>query len=620
MTLLYPLGLLGLIGIPILIIIYIIKTKYTEQTVTSTYLWTLSEKFLKRRNPFSWITGMFSLILQILAITLVSFAIAHPMMTMSGAAYEYCFVLDASGSMNIQQSGTSRFELAKEQIAQEIEDAAPGSKYTLVVAAENAVVVYEQLTDKDTALTLLQEQESGYDENTMDLAISEAQRYFNANPGVKIHAYTDGDYTVNENIRLVNVAAAAENYGIGNVSYAFSGGQLKVTGDLISYGTADDTLEVYLYVDGAEEAAAGYVGVVMPGQPARFQLNCALESFSSLRVVLEVDDALAEDNEVQIFDIKSDSAYNAAIISDASLFMEMCLKAWGYSNYVVISPQEFENELLGTISGYGLYIFDGYSPEKLPSDGAVWLINPNVSTNDTGFSVQGKVDIGGPGMLDRSKATSTLTRTLLANTMGNNIYISSYVRCSLYREFTTLYTYQSNPVVFAGTNAFGNREVVFAFDIHNSDLALLPDFVVLLKNCMEYSFPDVIEASNYYVGDMAVVNVLTNCEAIRVESPKGNVSYLSTSVATTELTLTEAGAYTITATIDGNLRQFQLFAAIPEAERDPAAVTGELTVIGQAEEGGFDGLYDPLFVMFICLAVIFALEWGVYCYEKRQLR
>ena len=78
MTFLYPLGLLGLIGIPILIIIYIIKQKYTEQTIASTYIWTLSEKFLKRRNPFSRITGLISLILQILAITLVSLAIAHP--------------------------------------------------------------------------------------------------------------------------------------------------------------------------------------------------------------------------------------------------------------------------------------------------------------------------------------------------------------------------------------------------------------------------------------------------------------------------------------------------------------------------------------------------------------
>ncbi len=619
MSFLYPIGLLGLIGIPILIIIYIIKTKYTEQTVASTYLWTLSEKFLKRRNPFSWVSGMLSLILQILAITLVSFAIAHPMITMPGAAYEYCFVLDASGSMNTSQNGTTRFELAKSQIAETIEEAAPGSKYTLVLASDHTAVVYEQLADKDMALELLQEQEPGYDADKLDLALTEAQRSFNNNPGVKIHVYTDTEHAVNENIQLHNVSSGGSNYGISNVTYGFSDGKLKVSGDLISY-SEEDTLEVYLYVDGAQEAAAGYVGVVSPESPARFQFSCELEKFSSLRIELQAQDDMALDNEVYIYDIKSDSAYNAVIISDASLFLEMCLKAWGYSNYVVISPEEFETELQGEISGYGLYIFDCYSPEKLPSDGAVWMICPKSSTDNAGFSVQGENELTGPGLLERSKSTSTMARTLLEHISGNNIYISSYVRCSLYREFTTLYSYKSNPVVFAGTNSYGNRQVVFAFDIHNSDLQLQPDFVVLMKNCMDYSFPDVVESSNYYVGDTAIVNVLTNCDSIRVESPKGNVSYLSTSVATSELTLTEAGVYTIVANIDGNLRQFQIHAALPETERQPDAPAGELVIQGEATEGGFDGLYDPLFVLFICLAVIFALEWGVYCYEKRQLR
>ena len=298
----------------------------------------------------------------------------------------------------------------------------------------------------------------------------------------------------------------------------------------------------------------------------------------------------------------------------------MNLKALGFTNYVVITPEAFETELMGQISGYGLYIFDCYSPEKLPSDGAVWLIKPTRSTNDTGFSVQGTVDLDLPGLLDRSKSTSTMTRTLLENISGNNIYVSSYVRCSLYKEFTTLYTYNSNPVVFAGTNSYGNREVVFAYDIHNSILPLMPDFVVLVKNCMEYSFPDVIETSNYYVGDIAIVNVLTNCESIRVESPRGNVSYLSTSVATSDLALKEAGVYTISATVEGVVREFKIFAALPETERNPVSPINELIIQGEATEGGFDGLFDPLMIMFICLAVIFALEWGVYCYEKRQLR
>ena len=98
MSFLYPLGLLGLIGIPILILVYIIKSKYTEQTVASTYLWTLSERFIKRKRRPSPLAGIISLILQILAVTIISLAIAHPIITVPNSANEYCFILDGSGS------------------------------------------------------------------------------------------------------------------------------------------------------------------------------------------------------------------------------------------------------------------------------------------------------------------------------------------------------------------------------------------------------------------------------------------------------------------------------------------------------------------------------------------
>ena len=116
MTFSYPIGLLGLIGIPILIIVYIIKNRYTEQTIASTYLWRLSERFLKRRNPFSKITGIISLVLQLLLVTVLSLAIAHPIFVLPGTAHEYCFILDESASMNMEHDGTTRFENAKNEI------------------------------------------------------------------------------------------------------------------------------------------------------------------------------------------------------------------------------------------------------------------------------------------------------------------------------------------------------------------------------------------------------------------------------------------------------------------------------------------------------------------------
>ena len=111
MSLMYPLCLLALLGVPVVILIYILKRQYTEQTVNSTYIWTLSEKFLKRRNPLSGLTGVISLILQILMIILIVFALVHPLIKLEGRAEEYCFVIDSSGSMNMKDGEDTRNNL-----------------------------------------------------------------------------------------------------------------------------------------------------------------------------------------------------------------------------------------------------------------------------------------------------------------------------------------------------------------------------------------------------------------------------------------------------------------------------------------------------------------------------
>ena len=122
MSFLFPLGLLGLIGIPIIIIIYIIKNRYTEQTVSSTYIWTLSERFLKNKRPISKLKGLISLLLQLAAVLFISIAVAHPVFKVKNAAKDYCFILDASGSMALDTGNGTRLDVGKQEIAKIIND------------------------------------------------------------------------------------------------------------------------------------------------------------------------------------------------------------------------------------------------------------------------------------------------------------------------------------------------------------------------------------------------------------------------------------------------------------------------------------------------------------------
>lgn len=142
MKLQYPYALLLLLAIPVLILIYILRNKYREETAPSTYIWELSQKFMKKRNPLRKVEHLLALIVEILTIAGMSLALAHPAFVLTGKADNIVFVLDGSASMNMtHEENKTRFESAKEQIAKVAKDAKTGSAFTLILASDQAHVV-----------------------------------------------------------------------------------------------------------------------------------------------------------------------------------------------------------------------------------------------------------------------------------------------------------------------------------------------------------------------------------------------------------------------------------------------------------------------------------------------
>ncbi len=621
MTFRYPLGLLGLIGIPILIVIYIIKSKYAEQTVSSTYLWTLSERFLKKRNPLSRITGIISLIFQLLAVTVLSLAIAHPVITVPNAAKEYCFVLDASGSMLISEGDSTRFDKGKDAVLDIIADAADGSLYSLVCVGDATTVIFDRIDDKDRAELLIDELRCSYVASDMTDAMGVAQRYFNENPSVKTYLVTDIAYQSHDNLTLVNIASTPENYGVSDITYTLSGGVLNVWGNATSY-VSGATLTLELYIDGSIEPVASGVSVVPSQTETPFQLIAPCEEFDFFRVKIVEQDALALDNETVVYNPDSLSAYKTLIVSDTPFFLQSALASVTDISVDTLTGEEYEKAYADgstPLSGYGLYIFDSVTPTVLPSDGAIWLFNTD-SVENAGFSSRGEVDLGVGALLESTGSSGTVARKLTKDLLGKEIYITKYQKYGLYRNFTSLYSYKGDPIVFAGTNAYGNREVVFAFSLHDSNLPLLLDYAILIRNMFDYSFPDVVEEVSYYCGDTLNVNVVANCSSIRVTTPSKDVVYLATDSAISHYLLTEAGVHTLTVTVDGNERQYFVNADLPKEERSPVLLDAGFNLVGEASDEGFDGKFDALMLFVIVLAVLFFADWGVYCYERHQLQ
>ena len=615
MRFLFPLGLLGLIGIPILIIVYIIKSKYAEITVSSTYIWRLSEKFLKRRNPLNKLTGIIGLILQLLMVAVLSFAIAHPIITLSGAANEYCFVIDGSASMRMTDSeGNTRFDIAKQEIEDIIDGAAEGSVYSLIYVGDGTRVVYERNENKESAKLLLSELDASYSAPEYSDAIGKAQMIFERNPSTLTYLVTDKKYEKMNNAELICVGDESENYAISNVVYTLLSNTLTVTGNVTSY-TSDADLELALYLDGDTNPAAMQSVQISANNPTSFSLSCTTKTFSSIKVKVLNEDALTLDNEIIIFNTESEKSYKTLIVSDTPFFMESIISTVTNADVTVLSVDDYNGQ-----TGYGLYIFESCEVENLPRDGAVWFINPKNSVAGADFSFQGEIALDAAETLDLTKSTSLLTKSLIKNIVGEEIYITHYAKCSPGRGYTTLLSYKGSPVLFAGTNSYGNRQVVFGFDIRNSNVPLLMDFVTFTKNFIAYSFPSVLEEVLFDVGEEVNVNVIANCESLRLDSPTGKVDYLDVSSAISSYMLSEAGVYDITMMVSGSKREFSVYSSIPELERVPMTTEEEFSLQGEKGTSGFDGEYDPMMILFIALVVLFIADWGVYCYEKYQLR
>ncbi len=615
----YPLGFLILIFIPVLIILYILKNKFTEQTVSSTYIWTLSERFLKRRRPISRIYGILSLILQCLLVAVIALAVAHPQISLPNQARDYCFIIDSSGSMLIKNGEKTRYQLAKDEIEKIINDSELGSTYTLISCAEEPVVVYESISNKDSAISGLQALSiTNLDSKCLD-ALPLAQSYYDDNRSLQVYVASDKKYETT-NINLLDVSNEATNFSFSDIVYNVSLRRLSLTGKILSFN-ASGSVDIILNVDDSE-VARQTLNVSLDSETS-FSFNDVniIEDYKSISLRMEALDDLEADNDYIIYNLVQERVNKVLLVSLNPLYLKSLLSAIGSLELEIITPDLYSPN---TYFGYGLYIFDSYNPNELPTDGSVWLINIKDGVMPGyGFSYQETLDYGNVGiMLDLNERSSTLLNTLKADLTGDTFYVTSYQKYGLYNNFTTLLSCEGNPVLFVGSTNTGNREVVFAFDLHNSNLPLSMDFIVLVNNLIDYSFPNIIDNTSYVAGDNLTINVLPGCSSIEVITPSNLSLYLDTSSAISEYVLTEAGTYNINVTIDGRVTNFKIYASYPNTESQVVEdlEIANLTLTGEREAHYGDGIYQSLVYLFIALGVIFILDWMVYCYEQYKLR
>jgi uncharacterized membrane protein/Mg-chelatase subunit ChlD len=132
MTLLAPLGLLGLLAVPAIVLLWLLHSRFRSERVPSLLLW--QEVPAPLAASHAWRLPRFELllVLQILAAVALAIAASRPALDISNGRH-LALVLDASVSMESKDVAPSRFDAARQMISDVANAAAPADRFNLVL-------------------------------------------------------------------------------------------------------------------------------------------------------------------------------------------------------------------------------------------------------------------------------------------------------------------------------------------------------------------------------------------------------------------------------------------------------------------------------------------------------
>lgn len=627
----YPWGLLLLLAIPVLIVIYILLNKYKEDTVSSSYVWELSKKFIKKKNPINTFSKLLALILQCCAIVFLAFSLAQPIFSFKNGADNIVFILDSSASMKMKSADDdtkTKFDVAKEKIKDVVANSTKGCTFSLILADSSTKAVCQNISDVDIFNSFIDNAEIDDNNSNLDNALSIAQSMVSENKGSLCYIATDETIDLGENpddnLKVLDVSSKDNNYAIKDLEYSYDSRKKVMTlkTKVISY--AEDTeIKVKFFVNNkslgqkilnVEKGKLSDISVDIPDLAGNYK------TYESIKASVLNEDKLPEDNDYYLYRSEGDIT-KILLVSSNPLYFEAAFSALNSNNcgirYEVMKSSEYA--LYSSVTGFDIYVFDGYSPKQLPADGAVWLFNVD-SVKGCGFVLQEEVTPVNPGALAKytSNSSDLIFQQLTKNlSMKNSIKVGQYKRYTLNNKFTVLLSCDNVPFVFAGKNDNNQRQIVCNFDLQNSDLPMLADYIILMRNFISYSNPKVLDVFKYEAGDTVTFSLPDNAKTIVVTTPSGKEEPISKTDLTT-YKLEEAGTYSVKVTnYFGREKVVNFYSAYPSDESDPLKADGkQRSIVKNSQEQKANAIYDDILPFVIVAVVFFLTDWILYGHEQ----
>lgn len=530
---------LAALAIPI-VLLYLLKRRREEVTVSSTLLWQRFLRDVEANAPWQRLRAHLLLLLQLLALLALVLAAARPFVEAPAVSGRHLILLvDTSISMGARdEEGQSRLDAARRH-ALALFDALPeGGRATVVRAGGGADLLVAQAQSREAVEEALASLSPTAADSDITTAVHLATALAARDPDAQIVLISDGAIRADVSAQaalasvpfsFVPVGASAENVAVSGVTVRPQGLGFSLFVQVTNYGRESASRRLLVEVDGQPFTAVD-LDVEPNGHVERIFDLPAEARLVHLR--LTPTDVLAADDEAWAVTTAPETR-TVRLVSAGNRFLQVALALLPNTVLVIADPTAPPPP-----DPPDLTVLDaGWSGDTLP-EGNLLLIAPTQSVE--GIQVTGVISLPVP-------APAAANDPLLRFVDLSDVAVLEAVETSLpdWARPVIVDANSGDPLLWVGERD-GQRVALLAFDLHKSDLPLRAAFPILVANLVdELTGPPASAGQMARVGEPVRLLPPGPAERATLTAPDGSRFELVAEGGLFSFVPTQAGLYEI---------------------------------------------------------------------------
>jgi hypothetical protein len=560
MPLATPLALLGLLFVPAVVAMYLLKLRRDERPVASTLLWQRLVADVEANAPWQRLRRSLLFLLQLLLVVVLVLLAARPFVERpAGLARDIVLVVDTSASMSATDVVPDRLTVAKQMALDALRDLPTGGRVSVIEAGRTARIVASGSADPGRVRQAIDSLRPTAAPGDMADALELASELAAQSGDAEVLVATDAaiadvpSVTVDARVRVLRVGDERGRRNQAIVALAVRSAPSAVTRSVfvsvanLDVEPAHRRLEIWgdgnlveardVAMD-AQQRADVIVDDVPQGTGV---IEVRLVAQETAESAGPADQLAVDDRSWAI--VPPESEHEILLVGEGDPYLETALSFLPNTKLFGVLPTRYPNDAVrpdGT--PWDLIIFEGFVPSTLPAVPTL-LIAPTRSS--PAGDVAGKLTNPGIGSLSPDEPVLRyvdLSTTHIAE--AAKLALPAWARSVIPGP-------KSAPLLYTGIRA-GVPTAGLAFEPRRTDLPLQVAFPILIANLTgELMGGSAAPADAVKPGDPVSLPLPAGATGLRVERPDGSVVDLApgtASAASVTFTQTELlGVYTATA-------------------------------------------------------------------------